>query len=268
MVYNTGETSEELKEKYNPEGSLLRKAQMRMFDMLLYLDKVCKELHIDYQLDGGTVLGAVRHGGFIPWDDDIDVGFERKKWKRLVRYLETHPHPQYKIQTHRTDPGYMGAWAVLRDTKSEYIVNSKEHNIRKYRGVQVDLFPFDQGNVFLLQRAAVQLDEKLIRFWFDKSLFVARLGYNLCYRLIFPIFRLFNVFGKKKFLSHSYGTTAFRLMRPLDVMLPAKELVFEGVTFMGPAKPKEYLKNMYGDYMSLPPIEQRNHHRAECKIWD
>ncbi len=268
MVYNTGESSEQLKEQYNPDGSILRRAQLRMLDMLLYLDGVCKELKIQYQLYAGSVLGAVRHGGFIPWDDDVDINLERKDWCKLVKYLEKNPHCQYRVQTHRTDPGYMGAWAVLRDTKSEYFVDSKEHNIRRYRGLQVDLFPFDRGNIFLLQRVAIKLDIKLIRFWFDKSLILAKIGYNFCYNFLFPVFRLFNVFGNKNILSHSYGTGWFKKPIPLDVYKPEKEIFFEGKSFFGPAKPNEFLKIFYGEYMKLPPVEKRDHHRAKYKIWD
>ena len=81
-VFNTGETQGELRAKYNPDGSILRRAQLRMLDMLLYLDKVCKEQQIPYCLDSGNVLGAVRHGGFIPWDDDMDVLLTRYRLKK------------------------------------------------------------------------------------------------------------------------------------------------------------------------------------------
>lgn len=143
IVFNTGETQSELRAKYNPEGSILRRAQMRMLDMLLYFDKVCKEQRIPYRIDGGNVLGAVRHGGFIPWDDDIDVVIMRKDLHRLCDYLIKNPHPQYNIQTYKTDYGYVGAWVVLRDTKSKYIQDSIEHKVRKYRGLQIDIFPYE-----------------------------------------------------------------------------------------------------------------------------
>ena len=68
MTFNTGETSEELRATYNPEGSILRKVQDRLLEMLLYLDGVCKSIGVPYRLDGGNVLGAIRHQGFIPWE--------------------------------------------------------------------------------------------------------------------------------------------------------------------------------------------------------
>ena len=87
-VFNTGETEEELRKLYNPEGSSLRKAQLRMLDMLLYLFETAKKAGVSCRLDGGNVLGAMRHGGFIPWDDDIDVVVSHHDFKILCRYME------------------------------------------------------------------------------------------------------------------------------------------------------------------------------------
>lgn len=72
MIYNTGETDEDLKRQYNSKGSNLRKAQLRLLDMLVYLDKVCREQNIEYSLDSGNVLGAVRHSGFVFWGDGVE----------------------------------------------------------------------------------------------------------------------------------------------------------------------------------------------------
>ena len=68
-LFNTGETQETLRQDYNPDGSVLRRAQLRMLDMAIYLQETAKKIGIPLRLDGGNVLGALRHGGFIPWDE-------------------------------------------------------------------------------------------------------------------------------------------------------------------------------------------------------
>ena len=117
--FNTGETQEELRAKYNPEGSKLRKMQKRMLDMLLYIDDICKKQNIKWRLDGGNVLGAVRHGGFIPWDDDVDIVLEKQEFNRLVKYLLKNPHPQY-VQSLPNCSLFSLLWLVIhhRDNSS------------------------------------------------------------------------------------------------------------------------------------------------------
>ena len=106
MQYNTGETTESLKNEYNPDGSVLRKCQLRLFDMLCYFDEICKKLNIEYRLDSGSVLGAVRHEGFIPWDDDLDVVISKKDEKKLCDYLISNPNSQYVLLCPQTDSSY------------------------------------------------------------------------------------------------------------------------------------------------------------------
>ena len=81
---------QKLRAKYNPDGSTLRRAQLRMLDILKFIDKVCRDNGLKYWLEGGTLLGAVRHGGFIPWDDDTDIAMTREDSMKLVKILRRH----------------------------------------------------------------------------------------------------------------------------------------------------------------------------------
>lgn len=268
-IFNTGETSDELRIKYNPDGSNLRKAQIRMLDMLIYLDKVCKEQNISYRLDAGNVLGAIRHGGFIPWDDDVDIVLSRKDSKRLCNYLINNPHPQYKLQSFETDYGYVGAWSVLRDMKSEYIQDSKVHKVRKYRGLQIDIFPYENRIIVPLYTLSAYIT-RYNNIWFvGKHMRIARIVHSIQYSIFHPIFRFLGLlFGNPNVYRHSYGAV-FNVEHTPGALFPFRPIEFENKVFYGPANPCLYCEETYGkDYMSLPPQENRNHHRAKVIIWD
>lgn len=268
MIYNTGETEEELKANYNPEGSVLRKAQLRMLDMLIYIDKVCKEQNIEYSLDGGNVLGAIRHGGFIPWDDDIDIVLRRSEYDRLCKYLLEHPHPQYVLQTPDTDRYFSFHWNVFRDTKSEFLQDNKLIKWRKYRGLQIDIFPIEK-NVNHQLKYIVRFFHKCITIGLVKR--VPRFGMYLfkferAFTLPFVRYISRFLFPNNKKYSYAYGLKWHNEFSE-DVIYPVRDIQFEGYTFKGPNKPIEYLKELYGNYMDLPPKDKRHHHKATYKVY-
>lgn len=268
--FNTGETPAELKEKYNPEGSILRRAQKRMLEMLLYLDNVCKKLKINYRLDGGNVLGAVRHGGFIPWDDDVDVVIESKKeYKRLCKFLLRHaPKNGYVLQNHKTDPHYYQFWSVLRDSKSEYIQNDKFHNIRKFKGLQIDIFPMESKRIVLLNNITRKISYFNNEFFVGKHSYLASIIFCLQKNIIIPIFNIISFFwGNPNFYMHSYGDY-FKSRRHKDILFPHSNVKFEGFDFPAPHNIDAFLTSIYKDYMELPAIDKRNHHQAQYKVWD
>ena len=85
-IYNTGETTKELKQRYNPDNSDLRKAQLRMLEILKFVTNICDKNNLNYWLSSGTLLGAYRHQGFIPWDDDLDIEMPRKDYLKLRQF--------------------------------------------------------------------------------------------------------------------------------------------------------------------------------------
>lgn len=270
-VFNTGETAQDLKEKYNPEGGLKRRVQLRLLDMLLYLDEICKENQIDYRIDGGTVLGAVRHGGFIPWDDDVDVVVESSRdYNRLCNLLKNHPHPQYVLQNDETDKGCIKYWSTLRDLKSEYVHSDPyEREIdckMKYRGLQIDIFPYEAGVIPSLYFQYAKLCRKE-RYYIVNHYIRARALHLIRKHICNPFLHLCSqLFGNKDMYMHSYGE-GFPCMFRKDVLLPHKPIMFEGHEFPGPAEPYDFCKILYGDYLNLPSEDKRNKHLVSYKLW-
>lgn len=269
MQYNTGETDASLKEEYNPEGSLLRKAQCRMFDMLCYLANVLNTLDVQWHLSAGTALGAYRHKGFIPWDDDLDVAINEKDINKVKKYLIEHPHDQYKLQCHETDKHFYKHWMVLRDTKSEYIVESAGHKILKYRGLQIDIFSERTGVIPKLFNFTMKLSKRNNYRYAGHRKFIPIMIYNFQKFILHPLFNLLsNLFVNKKDVTYCYGIEFFDPC-PQDAVVPFSNIEFEGRMFPCPNNMDVYLKSKFGDkYMDLPPKESRFQHKATYKIWD
>ena len=271
-IFNTGETARDLKEMYNPEGSLKRLVQLRLLDMLIYLDKVCKENGIDYRIDGGTVLGAVRHGGFIPWDDDVDVVVENSRdYNRLCDYLKNHPHPQYVLQNDETDEGCIKYWSTLRDMKSEYVHSDPYERAidckMKYRGLQIDIFPYEAGVIPSLYFRYAKLSRKE-RYNIVHHLSKAKALHLIRKYIGNPVLHFVSrLFGDKNMYMHSYGE-GFPCRFPKSVLLPHNSIMFEGHEFPGPADPDRFCEILYHDYLNLPPLDKRSSHLVTYKLWD
>ena len=255
----------------------------RLLELLSAFDEICREHGIRYSLDSGTLLGAVRHKGFIPWDDDVDLILPRPDYDRLLNHPEWICAPYGMVSPYQRDAIQPFAKFVnwgIRAQEKELQGVMKEY-------LWIDLFPADavpdnRGDAVALCARQAKLVKAYGRSVANpdgvenKAKRVARKVFRPFFKLAYPQKRTLD-----KIMSIAaafpYGTTKFvsNLSWPgiiKDRWFPVEdfdeliELEFEGKSFLSIPHWHEYLSGLYGDYMSLPPVDQRISHGAD--VWE
>ena len=234
----------------------LRQCQLVMLRMLKILDYLCRKHKIDYFLTGGTLLGAVRHQGFIPWDDDIDVGMTRANYEKFVKYAAAELPNDIFFQNADTDEFYPKASNVdarLRDKYSSYAMASGQIK-KSHQGLMLDIFVFDRSffpsNYFVIalnrtMKSVLKDNRKRAKVlkWMDKWV---PLPFVYCSNFM-------QYFGQIK--AGTYVTP-----KELATLIDMK---FEDMQAYVPKSYHTYLSRQYGDYMKMPPVEKRfSHHNV------
>jgi hypothetical protein len=262
---------EQFKKQYNPEGSILRRAQYRMLEMLSFIDDVCVKNNIKYWIDSGTLLGARRHGGFIPWDDDVDICMPREdyvKFKDIM--LHNNPSDEFVLQCHQTDNHYFATWDTLRDLKTEMSGNGKRLENFKFRGLQID--------IFLIDDRCNKPMWKFFRYYFayliNAPLFEGRFTKYIRWNVPFSFFLLTKILlPASRFLTKSskqflfYGNGMFWYLKwSRQVIYPLSRIEFEGKKFFAPNNVDKYLEVMYGEWRTIPSERYRQTHNFSFRF--
>ena len=254
--------------KYNPEGSTLRKSQLRMLEILKAVDKVCRENNIPYFLESGTLLGAVRHGGFIPWDDDIDISVMLSDYPRLRKVLQEQLPSTMVFQDTTTDPNYPMLIAKVRDTKS-YFEEEYTHKLQ-YKGLYIDIFVLEKVPCWKWKQILDYLYGHCVRALHNYSSKADKFRSAFVYpfaKLLVVLTRLINKVIPTTKISYQYGRKTY-VQYDLKDIFPLKEMSFEGYSFLVPNNPDALLKTCYGNYMQIPPEEKRVVHANKIEFYD
>lgn len=255
--------------KYNPKGSTLRRAQMRMLDILLVVDKIFRKHGIEYWLDGGTLLGAVRHGGFIPWDDDLDINVKKSEISHIRKILQAELPDNLCYQDVTTDWNYTMLICKVRDKNS--IFDDPYSKRMTERGIYIDLIPMEEVVPYKLKGIIDFVYLRCIRGIHNYSdRFIEKLLGYICYLpsvICAGVCRIWTRIFHSHMWGHTYGWLSYNHISENDIF-PLSEIDFEGHKVLAPHNPDAYLTALFGDYMQIPPEEKRLTHRAPITFLD
>lgn len=264
---------------YHPKD--LKRVQEIELDILKEIIRVCEENGLTYFTVGGTTLGAVRHNGFIPWDDDIDIGFLREDYDRFIEIAPQKLKKGYTLQHFTTDKNMPGYFAKVRRDGTLFVEKNSRH-LKIHHGVFVDIMPYDHIPEKLKD---LNWYKRCIRFWHQlylcKTLWEpwARVENKLVrvtttiirstihimllcipkaylYKKLDNAHRRYNCIGSE--MVSSRGLNSFECLK-VD-LIPPRTHAFESIDVAIPNNTDKVLKIQYGDYMKMPPEEKRFNH--------
>lgn len=270
-------------EENNHVLSNLQKAELEIFREFV---SICKDNNLIYMICGGSFLGAVRHKGFIPWDDDIDVAMPRPDFERFLEIAPGILSEDLYLSTYKTREDHITLVAQIFNKNKNFTLNNATKIIKT--GAWIDILVIDGApepglrrkifgikymyyrmlNQFAHFDEIVNLNKK--RPWYER-LAIKFAQITKIERFLNPIkigdcFHKFlkkNPYDSSKYVATFMGAAKMREILPKDVYGCGSDYQYEGMIIKGPDKAHEYLSHFYGDYMTPPPSDKRNRHNVK-----
>lgn len=249
----------------------IKDVQEKILDIMKYIDFICRENGITYYIMGGTALGAVRHGGFIPWDDDLDIFMTPSEYEKFKAFFESSKQDKFVLQEWRTTPKYL-EYAKVRMNGTTFIEEHFKNFKDMHHGIYVDIMILHKVPNSLLTQKKIYYYSKFVtlyglsqRNWRPKTKAQAIVLKSL---KIMPSKFMTKVFYKKIYkydnmetdYKYCYWITPAKFKNGLfdkEFFSVPVDIPFEDTLLLGSDKIKEYLEYRYGDYMKLPNEAQR-----------
>lgn len=255
----------------------LKKVQKLQLMILKEIKRICEKYSIQYFLDAGTLLGAIRHEGFIPWDDDLDIGMERGEYEKFLLIADKELGESYFLQTQKSDRHYALPFAKVRLLGTKYVENKSRDSLA-HNELFVDIFPYDKMPANIKQQKKVGYQLKLFfHLNLIKSGYRVWNGEGLLKKIKFFPIRVVALFCRKEKLQLKFETKIKQYNQdeksqnvwiqdgisyaywhfPIEYVHNLTMHTFEGEMFPIPAEYEKWLTQIYGDYRKLPPENKR-----------
>lgn len=258
----------------------LSEKQRVALNVLIFFKEFCESHNIRFFLAYGTLLGAVRHNGFIPWDDDVDVMLLRDDYYKFIKVWSNEAHPFYKFVSMDTNKDYFAPLAKMYDNRTLLVQEYGQIEKEKY-GIYIDIYVIDKLPDNYSDAATLYSKSQKIRkqwgmavrkFSAPSRSFVKKIC-RIPYMAICKLYGTHYFMRKYNQLAQSYknlethhlgiiiyGEGISKEYFSTSMFIHPAKVSFEGTEFLAPTDVDKYLTQMYGDYMKLPPVEERKVH--------
>ena len=249
----------------------LKEIQQHLLGIAKEFDRICTEHDIPYFMLYGTMLGAIRHKGFIPWDDDMDFGVPIEYYKQLESILENDLNPPYRLCTFKNNPATVLPYIKIEDSSTVMYKETLRLPIEKQMGVNIDIFPLNRCSINDSEPFKLKKMTRLLGGAFTNS----KTNTGFWHRLKKAVLRLL-LGGKPIFLQRRIERLMFRVNKgdrmgfilgaatrntvPTEWYGKGARYGFEDTTFVGPVNFDGYLSHIFHDYKTLPPEDKRPSH--------